>query len=183
MKMRGVKRHRGFCSMPFDLKWLPGRYTQRTNCVKTVTEIIPCFYRYFNHKKTLCIGEKPANLPPNKAVSKREWKSVQRRDNWKNPVLEGQKYLDFQNSNPDSKYQYQDVADEFGVSRARVSQMMSLIKKLPQEILEYFYMENNSNEVKYYTERKLRPLTLMDSDKEKVEKFKGMVSNECKCFE
>jgi hypothetical protein len=63
------------------------------------------------------------------------------------------------------------VADEFGVSKAKVSQMIALIKKLPQEIVNYFYMENNSENMKYFTERKLRPLTILNSDEEKIESF------------
>lgn len=60
--------------------------------------------------------------------------------------------------------------------------MIALINKLPQEILDYFYMENNSDEIKYFTERKLRPLTLMDSDNKKGEQFMEMVKNQTGCF-
>ena len=52
--------------------------------------------------------------------------------------------------------------------------MIALVKKLPKEILDYFHMENKSENIKCFTERKLRPLTLMSSDEEKMKKFYEM---------
>ena len=119
-----------------SLNWLPDSTTQLKNVVKTVTEIIPCYYRYINKQKSLFAGRKPVNTPANKAISEREWKSACKKSTWKNPVREGQKYLDYLNNNPDFKYR--DIAEKFGVSKARISQMIALIKKLPKEILDYF---------------------------------------------
>lgn len=84
-------------------------------------------------------------------------------------------YLKYLNSN--REYKYRDVAKKFGVSKARVSQMIALGRKLPQEILDCFYRENVSEELKYITERKLRPLTLLGSDEEKIEQFMEMFNN------
>ena len=61
-------------------------------------------------------------------------------------------------SNPGIKYR--DVAEKFEVSKASVSQMIALGKKLPKEILVYFYIKDTSDELKYFTERKLRALSL-----------------------
>ena len=106
-------------------------------------------------------------------ITERDWQSALNKNNWKNPILKGQRYLEYLNSNPD--FSYKDVAHEFGVSKARVSQMVALIKKLPSEILDCFHMEYNSESIGFFTERKLRPLTLMDSDKEKLNKFWAMI--------
>jgi len=127
---------------------------------------------YFKKQKRFLAGKKPSKYPLNRAITERNWQSAQKKSNWKNPIKEGQKYIDCLNSYPDFKYQ--EVADEFGVSKARVSQMIALVKKLPKEILDYFYMENNSDEMKYLSERKLRPLTLIESDEEKIELFRAM---------
>jgi hypothetical protein len=163
--------------MPLErVEWLPGSSTQLKNVVKTVTEVIPCYFRYFKKKKRLFEGKKPSNFPLNKAITERNWQSASRKRSWKNPIQEGQKYYDYLNSNPDFKYQ--DVADRFGVSKGRVSQMIALIKKLPQEILNYFYMENNAENSNDFTERKLRPLTLLGSDEEKIETF-NEIKKEC----
>jgi len=45
--------------------WLPNRNTQRTNTHKTISELIPCYYRYYINAKTLLKGEKPSFLPEN----------------------------------------------------------------------------------------------------------------------
>ena len=152
--------------------WLPSTSTQPKSCVKTVAEIIPCYFKYFNNQKRLFTGKKSSNFPLNKAITERAWKSAQKKSSWKKPIKEGQKYLACLNSDP--KFRYQNVADEFGVSKARVSQMIALIRKLPKEILDYFFMENNSDAIKCFSERKLRPLILMDSDKEKIKFFRAM---------
>ncbi|MFC1838419.1 hypothetical protein ACFL1N_02480 [Thermodesulfobacteriota bacterium] len=96
--------------------------------------------------------------------------------NWKNPIFEGQRYLEYWDSNPDFKYK--DVADEFGVSKARVSQMVAIVKKLPEKIIDCFLRGDLSDEIRYFTERKLRPLTLLDSDDMKIKKILQMLKNQ-----
>jgi hypothetical protein len=84
--------------------------------------------------------------------------------------------LDCLNNNPD--FTYRDVADKFGVSKSRVSQMIALVKKLPKEILDYFYTENKSERIFCLTERKLRILlTLLDSGENKIEEFIRIFNN------
>ena len=55
-----------------------------------------------------------------------DWQSALNKHNWKNPIKEGQRYLEYLNSNPGVKYR--DVAEEFGVSRSRVCQMIALTR-------------------------------------------------------
>ena len=52
--------------------------------------------------------------------------------------------------------------------------MQSFVKKLPQEIIDYFLYENEHLNLNYFTERKLRPLTLLASDDDKLRKFYEM---------
>jgi hypothetical protein len=66
------------------------------------------------------------------------------------------------------------VAERFDVSKARVSQMIALVKRLPKEIMDYFHREDISENLNGFTERKLRPLTVLVSDKEKIERFQEM---------
>ena len=146
--------------------WLPDRDTQRT---KSVSELIPCFYIYSNRNKAILFGEKPSLIPSNKAPSEREWQSFQNKSTPKNPILEAYKYVDYIEGHPGSTYQ--DLADHYNISRARVCQMVSLIKKLPQEITDYFLDESNSKSFESITERRLRPITLLASDKDKIKKF------------
>ncbi|MFC1562557.1 hypothetical protein ACFL4Z_00725 [candidate division KSB1 bacterium] len=55
-----------------------------------------------------------------------------------------------------------EIAEIFGVSRARVTQYLNLLK-LPKLIIQILDKNRENTEVKkYFTERRLRPLTLID---------------------
>lgn len=149
--------------------WLPDSNTQRTKTCKTITELIPCYYRYNKKKKILCKGEKPDFIPVNKILSQKKWHSHLRKTKKKNPILEAYKYLECLEQFPGSTYR--DVAEKYNISKARISQMIALVKKLPQEIIDYFTSKENPKNFSYFTERKLRPLTLMKSDEAKIKKF------------
>ena len=132
------------------------------------------YYRYFNKNKALCRGKKTDIIDSKKPITQREWKSASKKNRRKNPIKEGEKYLDCLNSNPD--FNYRDVAEKFRVSKTRVSQMIALVRKLPKEILDYFNIENKSK-ISCFTERKLRPLTLLITDEEKINQFSKMINN------
>ena len=159
-------------SAPERVEWLPDANSQRTKIGQTVTELIPCYYRYNQKKRILYRGEKPHFIPVNKIFTQKEWRSHLSRTKKKNPILEGYKYLNYLEEFPDSTYR--DVAEKFNISRARVSQMIALVKKLPQEITDYLTSKDEPANLCYFTERKLRPLTLMGSDEEKIERFRKM---------
>ena len=55
----------------FASKWLPRSSTQR---IKSVSEIIPCYYIYNHKKQALSKGQKPAIFPANKAITQKDWK-------------------------------------------------------------------------------------------------------------
>ena len=150
--------------------WLPDRNTQRTKTCKTVTEIIPYYYRYIMKKKALFLGEKPSFIPADRIMTQKEWQSHLNRKKRKNPILDGYKYLEYLESHPGLTYS--DVAEKFKISKARVSQMIALVKRLPMEVVDYFINNDGLINLNYFTERKLRPLTLMESDEAKIEKFR-----------
>ncbi len=52
--------------------------------------------------------------------------------------------------------------------------MIALCKRLPPEITEYLVNTDESEILKHFTERKLRPLTLLASDEDKIKKFYEM---------
>jgi len=69
---------------------------------------------------------------------------------------------------------YRDVAKKFNVTKARGCQMIALVKKLPPEIISYVIENEKAG---YFTERKIRSLTLMKSDDAKTEVFRKMKDN------
>ena len=60
---------------PFRIEWLPNGNTQRTKTAKTVTELIPYYYRFNKKSRILWQGEKPGFIPANKIFTQKEWRS------------------------------------------------------------------------------------------------------------
>jgi len=152
------------------LKWLPSPSTQRTN---TVSEIIPCYYIYKNKKQNLSKGQKSANFPANKAITHKDWKrSIRQKRKLKNPVRIGFEFVEYLSKNPNSTYD--DLSLDAGITKARVCQMIALCKRLPPEITDYLINTDEPEVLKHFTERRLRPLTLLKSDEDKIKKFDEM---------
>jgi len=64
-----------------------------------------------------------------------------------------------------------EIAEMFGISRARVAQYLNLLK-LPNKIIKFLDNNRENSEVrKYFTERRLRPLTLIDDKTACIEKL------------
>ncbi len=152
--------------------WLPNPSTQRTKSDKTITEKVLYFYRFRRKSKILCFGNKPDFIPKNKIFTKRDYRSHLSKSKRKNPILEGYKYLEYLES--DFNFTYRDVAKNFNVTKARVCQVIALVKKLPKQITDFFIKENETLDFSYFTGRRLRPLTLLQSDKDKIERFEEM---------
>jgi hypothetical protein len=153
-----------------DCFGLPSSSTQRTN---TVAEIIPCFYIYNHKKQVLSKGQKPAIFPANKAITQKDWKrSIRQKRKLKNPVRIGFEFVEYLSKDPNATYD--DLSLDAGITKARVCQMIALCKRLPPEITEYLINTEEPEILKHFTERKLRPLTLLASDEDKIMKFDEM---------
>ena len=150
--------------------WLPKSSTKRT---KSVSEIIPCYYKYNHKKQALLKGQKSANFPANKAITQKDWKrSIRQKRKLKNPVRTGFEFVAYLDKNPNATYD--DLSVEAGITKARVCQMIALYKRLPAEITDFLMNVDESKILKHFTERKLRPLTLLASDEDKIKKFYEM---------
>ena len=64
---------------------------------------------------------------------------------WKNPVLEGQRYFNLHLSGDYPTYET--IAKKFGVTRARICQMIALAKNLPYEITGLFSDSRYSDKI------------------------------------
>ena len=104
-------------------------------------------------------------------ITKRDWeRSLKSKKT--NPLEIGMEFLEYLNDNPGSTYN--DIANEFGMSKARICQMDAFVKKLPIEITDYLMNTYEPGVLKHFTERRLRPLTLLASDDDKLRKFDEM---------
>ena len=78
-------------------------------------------------------------------------------------------FVEYLNKNPNATYD--DLSVDAGITKARVCQMIALYKRLPADITNFLINVNEPKILKHFTERRLRPLTLMDSDDEKIKEF------------
>ena len=129
---------------------------------------------YNNRKKVLKKGLKPASFHTDKVITKRGWtRSLRQKQKPSNAVLTGFRFVEHLNDNPNTTYDV--LAIEAGVTKARVCQMIALCKRLPSEITDYLMNTDDPETLKFFTERRLRPLTLMATDDDKITRFKEMV--------
>jgi len=92
-------------------------------------------------------------------------------DRWtepKNTILEARRYQACLEAVPDRTRA--EVAQIFGISRARVTQHLNLLK-LPTVIVGFLESNEDPAILDYFTERRLRPLTRLTNDQEKWEQF------------
>ena len=160
-----------FRSVSPCIVWLPGSSTRRT---KSCTEVIFCYYIYNDKKKVLRKGQKPAYFPVDKAISQKDWKkSFHQQQEPAKAVLTGFRFVEYLKDNPEATYD--DLAADAGITKARVCQMVALCKRLPTEITEFLMNTKEPEILKYFSERRLRPLTQLVSDEDKITKFYGMM--------
>ena len=90
-----------------------------------------------------------------------------------NPIKEALKYAEVLKQ--PSIETYSQVGAEFGVSRARVSQMLSLLK-LDQSIQKYLISIEEQKIHNYFTERKLRNIATIKDKTQQAVRFKKLVA-------
>lgn len=134
----------------------------------------PFFTRCFDKGRLFVRGAKPTELSETAKITARQWKVHQNDQKRENPIQTGFRYLKVFEQN--SVTSYAKAAQILGVSRIRVYQMVSLVTKLPREITDYVLQQPDDQcAQRHFTERRLRPLTVLKSDEEKVVQFGIMV--------
>jgi len=66
-----------------------------------------------------------------------------------------------------------DIAREFGITRARVSQIMALLKLAP-EIQKELLSFKDQKAIRYFSERRLRPLSAIKDPAKQIREFNKM---------
>jgi hypothetical protein len=96
-------------------------------------------------------GEKPRELAHILKISALRWQQYQENLDRENPILKG-------------------------MSRQCVYQLVALVTKLPDQVKDILTSNEDSVIGRYFTERRLRPLTRLDTDEEKQARFQSMVA-------
>jgi DNA-directed RNA polymerase sigma subunit (sigma70/sigma32) len=98
---------------------------------------------------------------------------VEKEKIYKSPLMEAKRYqnlLNYPLINNQS-----DIARDLGITRARVSQVMSLLKlapKIQKTLLDF----KDQKMIRYFTEHRLRFLLTIDNSNQQVKKFKKMMN-------
>ena len=148
-------------SVPFKFK-LPDPTTQRTPKVLTIH--VPIYF-IFNKDKRLEIreGKAPYGISTDKRITRRLLKAHRPVVCKPNPIVLALKY---QKIYDDPDYQSMEkVAQEFGVSRVRIHQMLNLLK-LDQRIINYIQNINDPMKKNLWNEHKLRRIARLPEDKQ-----------------
>jgi hypothetical protein len=90
------------------------------------------------------------------------------------PLVEAKRYSNILKHDPLIKTQVA-LAREMGVSRVRITQMMNLLKLAP-EIQEWLLTLQDQKAIRFFSERRLRPLVQIDDPKKQVCEFQSMLS-------
>ena len=118
-------------------------------------------------------GYKPDCLPQNKTLSRKKLRSIEFKRQKQNPIIEAKRFKKFTEDHPSMPYWY--IGEMFGISKARLSQLISLVTKLPSEITNFIEKQNDPDFLCFFTERRLRELTTLDSNKKKIIAFKQLI--------
>jgi len=118
-------------------------------------------------------GRKPNELARIAKISARRWEQYENHCQRENPVLKGMRFL--QVFEQESVKTYAEAAEILGVSRQRLYQLIWLVTKLPQDVKDYLIANEDPAILRYFTERRLRPLTKLGTDADKLAQFQVML--------
>ena len=119
-------------------------------------------------------AEKPDWLPAGEIPTQRDWEQRARWNKKPNAIEEARRYLACLEDMPDGNHA--DVADAFGVSRARVRQMLGLLKTLPPEITDAVAGAADDRLRAFFSERRLRPPMGLPTVNDKLAAFEELVA-------
>ena len=90
------------------------------------------------------------------------------------PLLEARRYAAILQRDPFIKTQA-DLAREMGVSRVRITQVMSLLRLAPK-IQEQLLRLSDQQAIRFFSENRLRPLTQIEDSARQLAEFKNLLA-------
>ena len=93
---------------------------------------------------------------------------------WTSPLHEAHRYASILKSDPVVKTQA-DLAREMGVSRVRVTQVLNLLRLAP-EVQERLLRLEDPKAVRFFSERRLRPLIPIEDPRRQLSEFQKMLA-------
>lgn len=119
-------------------------------------------------------GRKPQELAHIARITARQWAQHERDLKRDNPVLKGLRWLRV--FEDESVRTYAQAAEIIGVSRERVYQLTSLVTKLPPRIKDFLAGTEDPAVLRFFTERRLRPLTMIPDGEAQMAQFAELLA-------
>lgn len=150
--------------------WLPVPETKRI--IASAKLRIPIYMQFIKQQLVIITGELPYNLKTDERITKKLLKQAKPVIRKPSPLEEALKYAEvLKEPSIVSKAQ---VGARFGVSRARVCQILNLLD-LDYTIQKHLLSIKNVKEHNYFTERRLRQIAIMKDNREQIRKFGELV--------
>ena len=152
--------------------WLPDPETKRIfSSAKLRT---PIYMQFVKQQLVIITGELPYNLKTDKRITEKLLKQAKPVIRKPSPLEETLKYAEvLKEPSIVSKAQ---AGERFGVSRARVCQMLNLLD-LDYTIQKYLLSIENIKEHNYFTERRLRQVAIIKDNHQQIKKFGELVND------
>ena len=132
------------------------------------------YYVSFDKREQIInFGQKPIELPFERRVWSRDVKRLKYYNDKPFILDEARRYQEYLERNDVNTRA--EIAEIFGVSRARIIQYLNLLK-LPKPIIKYVERNRHNNKITF-TERKLRPLTWTKDQEKCIKNFNKIISD------
>lgn len=152
--------------------WLPVPKIQRI--FATAKLRIPIYMQYTKQGLAILEGEMPHNIKTDKRITRKLLSQAKTLLRKPSPLEEALKYAEVvKEPSIVSKAQ---VGERFGVSRARVCQMLNLLE-LDYTIQKYLLSIENVKEHNFFTERRLREIAVIKDNHEQLRKFSELLQD------
>ncbi len=122
-------------------------------------------------------GQPPHNIKTNERITRRIILKAKRKVRKPSPLDRAFKYA--QALSEPSVVSKNQVAERFGVSRARVCQLLNLLE-LDSSIIRHLTSIEDIDEHNFFTERRLRSIALLENKEEQLSEFNRLRQEACR---
>ena len=140
------------------MKWLRNHQTERTT-IPIARVRLPVFLQRIRQQLVIIQGQPPYGIKTTERITRRSIREAKPKVRKPSPIDQALTYARvLQEPSVVSKNQ---VAERFGVSRARVCQLLNLLELHPQ-IIQQLRSIGNVDQHNFFTEHRLRKIAVMD---------------------
>lgn len=153
-----------------DEIWLPVPQIQRIFASAKLR--FPVYMQYTRQGLSIFEGDTPHNIKTDKRITKKLLKQAKPIIRRPCPLQEALRYVEVLNE--PSIVSKAQVGEQFGVTRARVCQMLNLLE-LDDRIKNYLLGIKDPKEHNFFTERRLRGIAIIKDNNEQLRRFNELM--------